>query len=128
MDALFRLGVVTFVALLLPTASVGSHSVSDHRLAQRLVISSADVPSHWIELDNPGHPLVQCIEGMRHLTGRVRERAVLGTPNSAVWSFATVFANENEATDFYASVLRLGADLCSTDAPIALAASARLHR
>jgi len=127
MDGLFRLGVVTFVALLLPTASVGSDSVSDQRLAQRLVVSSADVPTHWVELDNPGHPLVQCIEGGRRLTGRVRDRAVLGTPNSAAWSFATV--REPERGDSLLFVgSRLGADLRSTDAPIALVASARLHR
>jgi len=104
---LFRLGVVTFVvALLLPTAGVGSDSVPDQRLAQRLVVAPADVPRQWRKLYIPAHPLVQCIEGRRRLTdASARERGLVGTPNSGVWSFATVFASENEATRFYASVL-----------------------
>jgi hypothetical protein len=91
----------TLVALVMSAATTDARSSSDQRLAEKLVVAKRDVPpTLWSRSANSSHPLFTCIDAGRP---RARQHAdsVFRSVNSAVWSFADVFALEKRATRFY---------------------------
>jgi hypothetical protein len=86
------LALLTLVAAV---ATAPAPAAPDRLLADRLVARAADLPATWGRPTAAWHPLFGCFLRPRDATARARRTA--GSPNSGVWSTATVFAGEAAA-------------------------------